>query len=124
DFATTGALLVGKTRTALQQLNQAFEKQQIKKIYYAICIGSLENYGKIDTPIDGKSAMTYYRVLARVPSPRFGQLQLVQLLPITGRRHQLRKHLTHLWSPILGDLIYYKPEFDVRDCFFIEKYFK
>lgn len=114
DFATTGALLVGKTRAALQQLNQAFEKQQIKKIYYAICIGSLENYGKIDTPIDGKSAMTYYRVLARSPSPRFGQLQLVQLLPITGRRHQLRKHLTHLGSPILGDPIYYNKKHQLK----------
>lgn len=107
DFATTGALTVGKTRKALHKLNMAFEKQQIKKVYYAICIGHLPEYGTIDVAIDGKDAKTYYRAIESVNSPRFGQLQLVQLLPITGRRHQLRKHLFAMGSPILGDPIYY-----------------
>lgn len=107
DFATTGALAIGKTRSALHKLNKAFEKQQVKKVYYAICIGSLPEYGMIDTPIDGKTAKTYYKVIGTVPSPRFRQLQLVQLLPITGRRHQLRKHLFATGSPILGDPTYY-----------------
>ncbi len=107
DFATTGALIVGKTRGSLQYLNQAFESQKIKKVYYAICIGHLKEYGVIDFPIDNKEAKTYFQVIDGVHSPRFGQLQLVQLLPITGRRHQLRKHLFAMGSPILGDPTYY-----------------
>lgn len=107
DFATTGALAIGKTRSALNKLNLAFEKQQIKKVYYAICIGSLPEYGTIDFPVDEKKAKTYYNVIDSVDSTRFGQLQLVQLLPITGRRHQLRKHLYVMGSPILGDPMYY-----------------
>lgn len=107
DFATTGALAIGKTRNALHKLNQAFEKQQIKKVYYAICIGNLPEYGTMDFPVDEKTAKTYYKVIDLVDSPRFGQLQLVQLLPITGRRHQLRKHLHAMGNPILGDPMYY-----------------
>jgi 23S rRNA pseudouridine1911/1915/1917 synthase len=41
-----------------------------------------------------------------VPSTRFGQLNLVELKPQTGRRHQLRKHLTSIGNPILGDKEY------------------
>lgn len=107
DFSTTGALAIGKTRNSLHKLNEAFEKQRVKKVYYAICIGSLPEYGMINTPIDGKIAKTYYKVIDSVPSVRFRQLQLVQLLPITGRRHQLRKHLFAMGSPILGDATYY-----------------
>lgn len=107
DFATTGALTIGKTRSALHKLNKAFEEQKVKKVYYAICIGRLPEYGSIDYPIDGKEAKTYYNVIDSVPSPRFSELQLVQLLPITGRRHQLRKHLFTLGNPILGDPTYY-----------------
>lgn len=106
DFATTGALAIGKTRSTLYQLNQAFEKQQIKKIYYAICIGSLPDYGTMDFPVDGKEALTYYHKIDSVASPRFGRLNLMQLLPITGRRHQLRKQLFALGNPILGDPLY------------------
>lgn len=107
DFATTGILAVGKTRSALHKLNRAFEEQRIKKVYFAICIGSLPSYGIIDFPIDGKEAKTYYHIVDSVASPRFGQLQLVQLLPITGRRHQLRKHLFAMGNPILGDPTYF-----------------
>ena len=107
DFATTGALAIGKTRNALHKLNQAFEKQQVKKVYYAICIGNLPEYGAMDFPVDGKEAKTFYKVIDCVDSPRFGQLQLVQLSPITGRRHQLRKHLYAMGNPILGDPTYY-----------------
>lgn len=110
DFATTGALLIGKTRYALHMLNKAFEEQSVKKVYYAICIGNLDANGILNTPIDGKEATTYYKLIASVNSVRFGQLQLVALSPITGRRHQLRKHLYTIGCPILGDPEYHNPQ--------------
>ncbi|MEO1436273.1 MAG: RluA family pseudouridine synthase [Bacteroidota bacterium] len=106
DFPTTGVLLVAKTRSALTQLKQQFEARTVQKVYLAITIGQMTRQGRIDEPIDGKSASSKYEVLESVSSDRFGQLNLVRLHPTTGRRHQLRKHLAHIGHPILGDVDY------------------
>ncbi|KAG1649370.1 Ribosomal large subunit pseudouridine synthase C [Nymphon striatum] len=78
DYATTGLLLVGKTSASILALNKLFENKQITKTYLAVSI------------------------------ERFGYLNLVKLYPKTGRRHQLRKHLSATGNPILGDATYYK----------------
>jgi len=44
----------------------------------------------------------------RIASPRFGFLNLVTLQPETGRKHQIRKHLSEMGNPILGDRLYGK----------------
>ncbi|MEM6724317.1 MAG: RluA family pseudouridine synthase [Bacteroidota bacterium] len=106
DFPTTGVLLVAKTRSALTALKQQFEARTVRKVYLAITTGEMTRQGRIDEPIDDKPAVSKYEVLQSVPSPRFEQLNLVRLHPITGRRHQLRKHLAHLGHPILGDADY------------------
>lgn len=107
DYATTGLLLVGKTSTTLLALNKLFEEKKIRKIYYAVTIGKMETAGRIDLPIDEKAAFSSYKVMETISSKRFGFLNLVQLSPSTGRRHQLRKHLYMLGTPILGDATYY-----------------
>lgn len=109
DYATTGILLAGKTSTAIRLLNQLFEKKEVTKTYYAITIGKMAESGIISTPIDGKPAISHYRVVDRVISERFNFLNLVELHPQTGRRHQLRKHLYDIGHPILGDRDYYLP---------------
>ncbi|MFD0977055.1 RluA family pseudouridine synthase [Salinimicrobium gaetbulicola] len=106
DLATTGILLAGKTGSAIRALNKLFEDKQVEKTYYAVCIAEMFSFGNISTPVDGKSALTEYRVLEKVTSERFGYLNLVELKPQTGRRHQLRKHLSGLGNPILGDKEY------------------
>lgn len=106
DYATTGVLLVGKTSASIRTLNQLFERKEIEKHYYAITIGRMPNAGKIDIPVDDKTATSKYIVKKRVSSERFGRLNLVQLYPKTGRRHQLRKHLSAIGHPILGDKEY------------------
>ena len=106
DYATTGAVLVGKTRECIRQLNQLFENKAIRKTYYAVTIGVMPTSGTINTPVDGKEAISIYTVEASVASPRFKQLNLVRLEPQTGRRHQLRKHLAEIGHPILGDRDY------------------
>lgn len=106
DLATTGILLAGKTGSAIRALNRLFEDKQVEKTYYAVCIAEMSSFGTISTPVDGKSALTEYRVLEKVVSERFGYLNLVELKPQTGRRHQLRKHLSGLGNPILGDKEY------------------
>jgi 23S rRNA pseudouridine1911/1915/1917 synthase len=108
DYATTGILLVGKTNGSIRALNQIFKDKAISKTYYAITIGEMNKSGKITSPIDGKDSYSEYRLLQSVNSKRFGQLNLVELRPKTGRRHQLRIHLSTIGNPILGDQDYGK----------------
>ncbi|MDX8553341.1 RluA family pseudouridine synthase [Tenacibaculum sp. 1B UA] len=107
DYPTSGLLLIGKTTESIIALNQLFEKKEIRKTYYAICIGKMGRSGEIDLPIDNKSAFTSFEVIQSVESPRFDFLNLVELNPKTGRKHQLRKHLLIINNPILGDKDYF-----------------
>jgi len=106
DFATTGIVLVGKTHSSIRVLNNMFEEKIISKTYYAVAIGKMKPRGTINSDIDGKLSHSDYKVVEAVPSKRFGTLNLVELSPKTGRRHQLRKHLYSLGNPILGDKEY------------------
>jgi 23S rRNA pseudouridine1911/1915/1917 synthase len=106
DYATTGILLVGKTSSSIRALNKMFEEKEIIKTYYAITIGEMDNRGEVSLAIDGKESQSKYVVQETVASERFKKLNLVLLEPLTGRRHQLRKHMAHLGNPILGDKDY------------------
>ncbi len=106
DYATTGILLVGKTSSSIRALNKMFEDKKVKKTYYAITIGEMDSTGKITSKIDGKKSQSKFILIASVPSKKFGKLNLVKLKPQTGRRHQLRKHLSSIGNPILGDKDY------------------
>lgn len=110
DYATTGLLLIGKTSSSILALNKMFEYKQIAKTYIAVTIGSMEKEGTITLAIDDKEAISDFEVIETVSSERFGYLNLVQLLPKTGRRHQLRKHLLSIGNPILGDATYFKED--------------
>ncbi|MGB5822214.1 MAG: RluA family pseudouridine synthase [Saonia sp.] len=106
DYATTGILLVGKTSSSIRALNKMFEDKKVKKTYYAITIGEMDFRGKITLKIDGKKSRSDYTLSESVPSKKFGHLNLLKLKPRTGRRHQLRKHLSTIGNPILGDAAY------------------
>jgi len=106
DYATTGILLVGKTSSSIRALNKMFEHKKVEKTYYAITIGEMDVSGKITSNIDGKHSKSRYTRIASVPSKKFGKLNLVILQPKTGRRHQLRKHMSQHGNPILGDKDY------------------
>jgi len=106
DYATTGALLIGKTSSTIRVLNELFENKTISKTYYAVTIGEMQTQGIITDEVDGKESKSSYNVLATLDSERFGKLNLVQLNPHTGRRHQLRIHLASIGNPILGDKTY------------------
>lgn len=106
DFPTSGLLLIAKTNHAVIELNRMFEKRQIKKVYHAITMGTMKKHGKVDTIIDDKEAFTEYQVLSTIESDKFKKLNLIKLYPTTGRRHQIRIHLSSIGHPILGDALY------------------
>ena len=120
DMATSGLLLIAKTKEVHQNLQAQFSNRSIKKRYTALLEGIVsDEEGTIDLPLclnpldrprqivdkeHGKPAITHYRVLARTESQT-----LVAFYPLTGRTHQLRVHSAHslgLHCPIKGDELY------------------
>lgn len=110
DYPTSGLLLIGKTSSAIQKLSELFKNKEILKIYFAVTIGKMKTDGEIDFNIDKRESFTKYKVLQSLASERFDYLNLVQLSPQTGRRHQLRKHLSKIGHQILGDKEYGNPD--------------
>ena len=103
DYPTSGCLLIGKTSTSVMMLNRAFQEKKIDKVYYAITIGKQKASGTITSPLDGKSCISHFEVIDTVASIKYKALNLVKLIPATGRKHQLRKHLAAIQNPIMGD---------------------
>ena len=103
DHPTSGALLIGKTSSAVIELNKYFEEKKIDKTYFEVTMGKQKKSGTISDEIKGKSAETKFKVVETVPSEKYEFLNLVELKPSTGRRHQLRIHMAGLGNPILGD---------------------
>ncbi len=73
-----------------------------------MAIGEMPNSGIIESRVGEKEAKTTFQVIDSVASERFTKLNLVKLQPETGRKHQLRIHLSEMGNPILGDLKYGK----------------
>lgn len=114
DFATSGLLLIGKSKAALLALNELFENKKIQKVYHAVTLGTMLKSETVEIEVDGKESFSTYEVLETVASLKFEYLNLVRLTPLTGRRHQLRKHMAAIGSPILGDVLYGKEGFILK----------
>ncbi len=115
DSDTAGCVVLAKTQDALRALTKAFASRSVTKHYKAIVCGDFPkavsakhgiSEGIIDYSIGGKPSVTNYKVLARDPSITHGVVTTLHLIPHTGRNHQLRKHLSALNHPIVGDRIY------------------
>jgi RluA family pseudouridine synthase len=108
DVPTSGLLVIAKTAKTLMKLGQQLEKKEFDKRYRAIVAGKLPEEGLVAEPIKGQSAKTIFRLVQYVPSLKTIWLSLVDLYPLTGRTHQLRKHMSGLGFPIVGDKMYCK----------------
>ncbi|CAE7896906.1 truC [Symbiodinium microadriaticum] len=108
DAATGGLLVLAKTRSALRILSATFAEGLVKKRYRALVRGSfpLGFEGRSEEPLYGKRSVTRFTsVVAPVETPQ-GPVSTLDLWPESGRRHQLRRHLSMLGSPIVGDRRY------------------
>lgn len=123
DFATSGILVITKTKEAHKQLQEQFANRTIEKRYIALLKGRVEKEsGIVDLPLSlnhldrphqmvdyeqGKSAVTRYQVLEYSEGTT-----RIAFYPLTGRTHQLRVHAAHpdgLHCPIIGDDLYGSP---------------
>ena len=116
DRKTGGVLLFALSETMNAAMQQQFMNGQVDKTYLAIVRGYTDDEQTIDYPLrrdDGpgtlQDAVTHLRTLQRTEVPiSFGKhatsrYSLVELIPETGRMHQLRKHMAHILHPIIGD---------------------
>ena len=115
DKETSGVCLFAKDPQTQCRLSSLFEARKIKKTYWALVSGKLEGQGSIDAPLklfgsgrtgvskEGKPSRTLYRALQSRQSA-----SLLELSPLSGRRHQIRAHLYFIGHPILGDSLYGK----------------
>jgi len=106
DYSTSGLLLCAKTHSAAAGLGKQFAEKKVFKTYYAIVNGLTKSHGEISQDVDGKKAKTTYSTIKTIPSPVAGNISLVELHPATGRRHQLRVHLSGIGHSIVGDKLY------------------
>ena len=128
DRPTSGVLLFALTEDVARMMGQAFTDKTIQKTYFALTRGHLLGEDIIDYPLKEKldklgdknvnpdkepqTAVTRYRAVAHaalpIPLGRYESVRysLLKLLPETGRRHQIRRHLAHLRHPIIGDINY------------------
>ncbi len=106
DTATSGLVIVTKTHGVRVALGKMLAERKVFKRYRAILQGTLTGEGEITTDVEGKQALTYYRVIENVATLKDTSLTLIDLFPITGRKHQLRVHMSSLGLPIVGDQLY------------------
>lgn len=132
DKPTSGVLLFALDPETARTIGEIFEAGKVKKTYLAIVRGYTERAGVIDYPLkelhdkmtDAKArkdkapqcALTAYERLATVELPipvsryNSARYSLVKLMPQSGRKHQLRRHMKHLLHPIVGDTKYGRTE--------------
>jgi len=113
DRKTSGVLLFAKTQIANQEVQGLFRERLVSKIYTAIARGFVDQSASIDYPLlyneKRQEAQTDYELISHyeidLPCGNFNTSRYSHLLlkPKTGRFHQLRKHMSHINHPILGD---------------------
>lgn len=106
DRATAGWVCVALTLHAADSLGQAFAQRRMQKRYLALVAGSLIGEGHCNNDLDGKTAKTTWKALGSGPLPVHGSASLVEVVPETGRTHQIRRHLAGLGHPIVGEDLY------------------
>ena len=110
DKDTSGVFIIAKKRESAQLLTSLFRLRKVHKTYLAICHGEIQkDNGEWNNDLiryDGdkkiiENAKTLYKVI-----DKNSEASLVELKPITGRKHQLRKQLYAIGQPIFGDIKY------------------
>ena len=119
DMATSGIMLMALNKDIHRELSISFQDRMVSKSYIAVIDGLLEeDLGSVDLPLitdwpnrprqkidydSGKTSLTHYKVLDRNSA---NQTTRVELIPETGRTHQLRVHMQAIGHAIVGDRLY------------------
>jgi len=128
DARVSGPVCIAKTHRALASLSKLFASRKVTKVYMAVLVGALPSWHSppqeqekgnkdekesfsVTFPVLGKAALTKIELVNVSVCSVYGQLSTVRLFPVTGRRHQLRRHCAAIGCPIVGDDLYHAPAF-------------
>lgn len=125
DRPTSGVILFGKNKEVAQKMNLIFAEREVSKTYLCMCRGYTPEADTIDYALkeqldkiadkhanqdkEAQEAVSHYRRLGTVeldiPIGRYdkSRYSLVEVKPETGRKHQIRRHMKHIFHPIAGD---------------------
>ena len=103
DFGTSGWLVFGKTAHAARAVGLLFEQRRVTKRYVALVHGAVPLSMAMAWPLDERSALTRVERLAQGRIAGAGEVSFVRVEPITGRTHQIRRHLFDAGHGIVGD---------------------
>lgn len=101
DRGTSGAVILAKSSTAAGIFGRQVKERGLDKLYLALVAGHPDGEGTIEAPLDDKECRTRYRLLAKGAG-----CSLLEVVPLSGRMHQIRRHLELIGHPILGDRRY------------------
>ena len=126
DKPTSGVLLFAKSSAVARSLTEAFTEHKVTKQYLAVVRGYMSEQGTVDYALSfqpdaiadkfanldkpAQEAVTHWQSLAQIELPfavskkhDTSRYSLMRLTPETGRKHQLRRHMRHLFHHIVGD---------------------
>ena len=101
DRGTSGAVILAKSSMSAGMFGRLVKEDGLGKLYLALVGGAVPGSGAVFEPLDGKESETRYRRLATLE-----EVSLLALYPVTGRMHQIRRHLQAIGHPVLGDQRY------------------
>lgn len=101
DRGTSGVVILAKSSSNAGIYGRQVKETGLDKLYLALVPGLPEEYGVITTPLDDKESETRYRIAIQGNN---GALLAVK--PISGRTHQIRRHLEGIGHPVVGDKRY------------------
>lgn len=112
DGATSGIVLFALDAEMASLLGAIFRERRVKKTYIALARGFTAENGEIDRPLGDAPALTRYDRIATLEIPeavgRYASARssLLRIEPVTGRMHQIRRHLASSSHPLIGDTVY------------------
>ena len=101
DRGTSGAVIMAKSSSSAAIYGRQVKETGLDKLYLALVWGIPENNGVIKEALDGKESETRYNIILAGEN-----CSLLAVTPISGRMHQIRRHLSSIGRPVVGDKRY------------------
>jgi len=117
DRGTSGAVILAKSSSNAGIYGRQVKEVGLDKLYLAQVAGTPDDSGVIDAPLDDKESETRYRILLTGT-----RSTLLAVTPISGRMHQIRRHLELIGHPVLGDKRYGGGELKVYPGFALHSF--